>query len=115
MWHFLPVLAPLLPAQAGAQPNIISMLVPWVLILVIFYAILWRPAQKKQKAHQAMLDALKKGDKVITSGGLYGKVTKVDDAIVVLEISDNTRVRVSRRAVAGFEGEAEPPEVAAAP
>ena len=56
-----------------------------------------------------MLNALKKGDKVVTNGGLYGKVTKVDDSVVVLEVSDNTKVRVARRAIAGFEGDAEPP------
>lgn len=109
MWSIFTFLAPALPAQA-AQPNLLSMLTPWILILVIFYFILWRPAQKKQKEHQAMLSALKKGDKVITNGGLFGKVTKVDDSVVVLEVSDNTKIRVSRRAIAGFEGEAEPPE-----
>ena len=108
MWSILTFLAPALPAQA-AQPSLLSMLTPWILILGIFYLILWRPAQKKQKEHQALLNALKKGDKVITNGGLYGKVTKVDDNVVVLEVSDNTRIRVARRAIAGFEGEAEPP------
>ncbi|MDA8016411.1 MAG: preprotein translocase subunit YajC [Thermoanaerobaculia bacterium] len=109
MWSILTSLPPLLPAQA-AQPSLLGMLTPWILILVIFYFILWRPAQKKQREHQEMLNAIKKGDKVITNGGIYGKVTKVDDGVVVLEVADNLRIRVSRRAIAGFEGEAEPPE-----
>lgn len=109
MWQ-LSFLAPALPAQAGSLTEALgSMVVPWALILLIFYFILWRPAQQKQKAHQALLSALKKGDKVFTNGGIYGKVTKVDDSVVVLEVSDNTRIRVSRGAIAGFEGEAEPP------
>lgn len=109
MWSIFTFLAPALPAQA-TQQSLLGLLTPWILILVIFYFILWRPAQKKQKEHQAMLSALKKGDKVITNGGLFGKVTKVDDSVVVLEVSDNTKIRVSRRAIAGFEGEAEAPE-----
>lgn len=110
MWHLLQ----LLPAQAsGQQPSIWLALAPYLLIIVIFYVIWWMPVQKKQKAHQELLQALKKGDKVITNGGLYGKVSKVDGKIVVLEISDNTRVRITRSAIAGFEGEAEPPTPAA--
>lgn len=102
------VLDPLV-AQTSGQPSLLVALAPYLLIIVIFYVIWWLPVQKKQKAHQAMLEALKKGDKVVTNGGLYGKVQKVDDDVVVLEINDNTRIRVARRAIAGFEGEAEPP------
>lgn len=109
MWPTLQSLVPVLPAQAATQSPL-EFLTPFLLIMVIFYFILWRPAQKKQKEHQELLKALKKGDKVVTNGGLFGKVTKVDDGVVVLEVADNMRIRVARRAIAGFEGEAEPPD-----
>lgn len=105
-------LLPLLPAQAGGgeQPSLLWALAPYLLVILIFYVIWWMPVQKKQKAHQQMLEELKKGDKVVTNGGLFGKVLKVEKDVVVLELAENVRVRVSRRAIAGFEGEAEPPQ-----
>lgn len=70
---------------------------PLILIFFIFYFLLIRPQQKKLKTHQAMLGALRKGDRVITSGGLIGTITKlVSDQEVQLEIAENTRVRIMR-------------------
>jgi preprotein translocase subunit YajC len=74
------------------------------IIFAIFYFIMIRPQQQKQKDHDAMLNALKKGDEVLTSGGLYGKIHAVTDQIVTLEIAPNTRVRVARSRIEGREG-----------
>lgn len=76
-------------------------LVPLLLMFAIFYFLLIRPQQKKQKAHRQLLSDLKKGDTVITSGGLYGKITGITDTIVTLEIADRVRVKVGRNSIAG--------------
>ncbi len=77
-------------------------LVPLILMFAIFYFLLIRPQQKKQKQHREMLGTLKKGDRVITSGGLYGRVTGITDTVVTLEISEKVRVKVGRANIAGL-------------
>jgi preprotein translocase subunit YajC len=82
---------------AGGGMNaaaIINMVLPLVLIFIIFYILMIRPQQKRMKAHQEMLGAVKPRDTAVTTGGLIGKVTKVDDNEVELEISQGVRVRV---------------------
>ena len=74
-----------------------------ILILLVFYFIWFVPLRKKQKAVDDMIAALAKGDKVITNSGFYGKIVKVEDDTLVLELADNVRVRVARRAVAGLQ------------
>lgn len=69
-------------------------LLPLILIFVVFYMLLIRPQQKKMKEHQAMISAVKRGDQVITSGGIYGKVTKVEDTNVTVEIAKDVQVKV---------------------
>jgi len=80
-------------------------LVPLILMFAIFYFLLIRPQQKKQKQHRQMLGDLKKGDRVITSGGLYGRVTGITETVVTLEISEKVRVKVGRGNIAGIQGE----------
>jgi preprotein translocase subunit YajC len=80
-------------APGGAAGFMVSVF-PFLLIFVIFYFLLIRPQQKRMKAHQAMLAAVKRGDVVVTSGGLIGKVTKVDETEVEVELAANVRVRV---------------------
>lgn len=75
--------------------------VPLILIFVIFYFLLIRPQQKKAKEHQQFLTNLKKGDAVVTSGGVHGTITGLTDKVVTLEIADNVRVKVSRGYVLG--------------
>jgi len=70
--------------------------VPLILMFVIFYFLLIRPQQKKQKQHREMLGNLKKGDQIVTSGGLYGKITGITDTTITLEIADRVRVKVAR-------------------
>jgi preprotein translocase subunit YajC len=89
-------------AANGASPQggLISF-IPLILIFVIFYFLLIRPQQKKAKEHQAYLANLKKGDMVVTSGGLHGQITGLTDTVVTLEIADNIRVKVSRQHILG--------------
>jgi preprotein translocase subunit YajC len=79
----------------GGPSQLISFL-PLVLVFVIFYFLLIRPQQKKAKDHQQMLSKLKKNDEVMTSGGIYGKVTNLADNVVTLEVAPNVRIRVHR-------------------
>jgi preprotein translocase subunit YajC len=85
-------------AAAGAIPNgpsaILVGILPWLLIFVIFYVLLIRPQQKRAKEHQAALGAIKRGDEVITGGGIRGRVTKVTDDEAEVEIAQGVRVRV---------------------
>lgn len=76
-------------------------LAPLILIFVIFYFLLIRPQQKKTKEHQEMVNNLKPGDQVVTNGGLHGKLTKVDETTVMLEVADKVRLKVSRPSIAG--------------
>jgi preprotein translocase subunit YajC len=80
-------------AQSGGPSSLLTLAVPWVLILGIFWLLVWRPQSKAQKAHRARLEAAKKGDTVVTGGGLIGKVIKVDGDEVELELGPNVRVR----------------------
>ena len=82
-------------------------LVPMILIFGIFYMLLILPMRKRQKAVQAMVENLKKGDKVVTSGGIFGEVSGVEETTVLLRIADNVRVRVAKSAISGLEGESE--------
>jgi preprotein translocase subunit YajC len=70
-------------------------------MFVIFYFLLIRPQQKKAKQHKAMLAAVKKGDKVVSAGGLHGVVTGISDEVVTMEIAPKIRVKVSRGSIAG--------------
>jgi preprotein translocase subunit YajC len=80
-------------------------LAPMLLIFVIFYVVLMLPMQRQRKALQAVIGNLKKGDRVLTSGGLFGEVVSVEGAAVMLRIADNVRVRVAKSAITGLEGE----------
>jgi preprotein translocase subunit YajC len=77
-------------------------LVPIILMFVIFYFLLIRPQQKKAKTHQEMINNLKKGDRVITSGGLFGRITNLDEQTATLEIADKVRVKITRGSVASL-------------
>mgnify|MGYP000287744800 CR=1 FL=1 len=89
---------PAFAQAAGASgPSGFESMIPLVLIVVVFYFFLIRPQQKKQKEHKAMLGALRRGDKIVTNGGIFGEVRKViDDNEVQVEIAEGVRVRVRR-------------------
>jgi preprotein translocase subunit YajC len=88
-------------AQAGESSafSLVS-LTPILLIFVIFYFLLFRPQQKKEKTRQSMLNSLKRGDKIVTSGGLVGAIHRIGDKELVLEIAEGVRINVIRSAVA---------------
>ena len=86
---------------APAAPNQLMSFLPLVLIFVVFYFLLIRPQQKKAKEHQDFLSNMKKGDAVVSSGGLIGTITGLTDTVVTLEVADNVRVKVSRPYILG--------------
>ncbi len=86
--------------QTGGGNPILGFL-PLIIIFAIFYFLLIRPQQKKAKEHRQFLEALKRGDKVMTAGGLIGRVTDLSDTVVTLEVADKVRVRVARHQIAG--------------
>ncbi len=88
----------------GGQPSGFVSFVPLLLMVVIFYFLLIRPQQKKTKQHREMLQALKKGDAVVSSGGLHGIVTGLTDDVVTMEIAPKIRVKVSRGSISGVMG-----------
>ncbi len=100
------------PAFAQAEGNGGSgfeALLPLVLIFVVFYFLLIRPQQKKQKHHKEMLGAIRRGDRVVTGGGIVGTVTKViDDRELAVEITDGVKVRVQRALIASVIAKTEP-------
>ena len=105
--HFQPLqLLPLAFAEGGASSPLIQFL-PFVFVFAIFYFLLIAPMRKRQKALQAMIAALKKGDRVVTNGGLYGEVAAVHDQVVILKVADNVKVRIAKSAISGLEGSEE--------
>jgi preprotein translocase subunit YajC len=97
---------PAFQGQAPAQNPWLG-LVPMVAIFAIFYLLLVAPMRKRQKALQQTISALKKGDRVVTSGGLYGEVAGIEGSVLLLKIADNVRVRVAKSAISGLEGDKE--------
>jgi len=91
---------------APGAPNQMMQFVPLVLIFVVFYFLLIRPQQKKAKEHQDFIGNMKKGDAVVTSGGLIGTITGLTETVVTLEVADNVRVKVSRPHILGAVGSA---------
>jgi preprotein translocase subunit YajC len=90
--------APAAAAGGGMQDSLMSML-PLVLMFVVLYFVMIRPQMKKQKEHRAMIDALAKGDEVVTGGGLLGKVTKLGENNISMEIASGVEIQVQRSAV----------------
>ncbi|MCL4305927.1 preprotein translocase subunit YajC [bacterium] len=98
-----PVFFTLLQADGAQQPpSMIGTLLPFALIIVVMYFLMIRPQQKRQKQHAAMLSALKSGDEVVTSGGLFGTIVGIDDkdGTMWLKIANDVKVKVDRSAVA---------------
>ncbi len=94
------LLLALMAQQGGnAGGGMVSTVVMFALIIFIFYFMIIRPQSKRQKERQKMLDAMKKGDKVVTSGGLHGKIIGMEDKTVLIEIADNVKVKVEKSAV----------------
>lgn len=90
-------------AEGAAQQPVVPS--PWInLVLlggmvIVFYFLLWRPQSKRQKEHQNLMSSLNKGDEIITSGGLLGKITKVSDDFITIEIANNVSVNIQKASV----------------
>jgi preprotein translocase subunit YajC len=97
-----------LPLAMGTPPDGGSawlQLVPFALVLAIFYFIILLPMKRKQQKVQQFLAGLKVGDRVITTGGLYGQVVRLNDQTVQLQIADKVRVEVAKAAIGGYQGQ----------
>ena len=87
--------------QSAGGPSGLSAFMPIIILFVIFYFILIRPQQKRAKEHQSTLEALKSGDTVITNGGIYGTIVKIDGQVVTLQCSDKVRIKITKKAISG--------------
>lgn len=102
-------LLPFLLAMASPPNQAVSpwvQLVPFAVVLAIFYFVILLPMKRRQKKVQAFLDGLKVGDRVVTSGGIFGTIAKLSEQSIQLQIAANVRVDVSRAAVVGYQGQA---------
>ena len=93
-------------AMSGSpeQGGLLSFL-PFAIILAIFYFLILMPMQRRQKKVQEFQSALKVGDKIITTGGIYGQITRVNDKSVQLQVADKVRIEIARASVGGFQGQ----------
>ena len=99
------------PGAGGAQANPIVSMAPLILMFVVLYFLMIRPQQKKAKEHKKMLEDLRKGDKVVTSGGICGLVAGVKDGVISVKIADNVRVDFVKSSITQVEKSKEPAEV----
>jgi len=91
--------------SGAAQPGGLLNFLPFALILVIFYVLILMPMQRRQKKVQEFQSALKVGDKVVTTGGIYGQITRVNDKSVQIQIADKVRIEIARAAIGGYQGQ----------
>src|SRR5688572_8531935 len=97
------VLAMGAPPGSGVNPYV--QLIPIALVFAIFYFIILLPTKRRQKKLQEFLEALKVGDRVVTNGGIYGSVTKVDGNTIQLQIADKVRIEIAKNAIVGYQGQ----------
>lgn len=105
------LISPAYAQVGGAAPGGgLELFLPFILIIVIFYFLLWRPQQKKMKQHKEMLGNLKRGDHIVTGGGIIGRIARVNDEKneLIVEIAPEVRVRVARATVAELVSRGEP-------
>jgi len=91
--------------SGAGQPGGMLSFLPFAIILVIFYVLILMPMQRRQKKVQEFQESLKVGDKVVTTGGIYGLITRVNDKSVQLQIADKVRIEIARAAVGGYQGQ----------
>ena len=91
------------PGGEGGQGGLGGMLIPLILMFAVFYFLLIRPQQKKQKEHQRMVAELQKGDRVITSGGIHGVISSLKDDTITVKVADNVKLEISRGNVSGVD------------
>ena len=91
--------------EVPTEPSALANMIPLVLVFIIFYFLIIRPQQKKFKDHAQLISNIKKGDDVITGGGIYAKVKKIDNDILHVEISSGVTIRVTKNSVSGLTNE----------
>ena len=89
-------------AQDGAQPGGLMSFLPLIIIFIIFYFLLIRPQMKRAKDHKKLVAELANGDEVVTNGGMLGRITKVGESFLTLELADNVQVQIQRHAIASI-------------
>ncbi len=90
---------------AGQQPGTLVQFLPLILILGIFYVIIWLPMKRRQKRIREFQAALKVGEKIVTTSGIYGSITKLHDKSVQVQVADRVRIEIARSAVGGYQGQ----------
>src|SRR4029079_13356399 len=95
---------PGLMARSGSTQGLLQF-VPFALVLAIFYFLILMPMQRRQKKVQEFQSSLKVGDKIVTTGGIYGQITRVNDKSVQVQIADKVRIEIARAAVGGYQGQ----------
>jgi preprotein translocase subunit YajC len=93
------ILGLFLQQGAGGFEQLLSTIVPFLLIILVFYFLILRPQQKRQKERQKLLESVRKGDRVVTTGGIHGLVEGVEDKVLLVKIDDNVKVKVEKSAV----------------
>lgn len=96
-----------LAQAAPEQPPVLFQFMPLIIIAVLFYFLLIRPQQKKQKEHQKLVSGIKTGDKVVTSGGIHGIVANVKETTMLLKVADNVKIEMDKAAVVSVAKSAE--------
>jgi preprotein translocase subunit YajC len=94
----------LLGAPSGEQANPLAMFLPLILIFIVFYFFIIRPQKKKEDERKKMIEAVSKGDKVITIGGVHGTVTQVDDSSILVQVDSSTKLRIEKSALSNVAG-----------
>jgi preprotein translocase subunit YajC len=89
------------PAAPGGAAGFLGSFLPLIFLFVVFYFLLIRPQQKRAKELEKMVDALQRGDAVVTSAGIYGRIGRIDGEVVTLECSDKVRIKISKRSISG--------------
>jgi len=107
---FFGILQQAAPGQRPPQGNMLTSLIPFLLVFVVFYLLIIMPTRKKQKKHQNLVNNLKSGDRVITSGGIFGTVMGVQPDKIELKIAANVKIDVTKSAIGAILGQGEKPE-----
>jgi preprotein translocase subunit YajC len=92
-------------AMADPQAGGLIQFLPFAMILAIFYFLILMPMKKRQKKVQEFQESLKTGDKIVTTGGIHGEITRITDNVVQLQIADRVRINISRAAIGGYQGQ----------
>lgn len=95
------------PSQGGSGSGMFSTLIMFGLIIAIFYFMILRPQQKRQKERQSLLESVKKGDKVVTIGGMHGTVIGLEDKTLLVQVADNVKLKFEKSAIASITREGE--------